>query len=140
MAKKLKPSEPEKTVKRGRKIKTIEALEADIRSQRLSIKSMVNSGDLASLKQLEPLFTKAMADELGVNHGSFTDKLRNPIKFSYKDIHRLGLYFDLNPDKLSAQINLEVRSNSSLIEKLSKFKKVRDLRQYNPENKKIIKI
>jgi hypothetical protein len=132
MAKSSKPIISKET-KRGRKTKTIEGLREDIQSKCLSIKSIMDSGNLKKLRELEPLLSKAMADELGVNHGRFLDKLRNPIKFSIKEIHRFAYYVGTNPEKLTDQVNLEITANSDLLSKLHKFKDIQDMKQYNTE-------
>ncbi len=119
--------------KRGRKKKTLENLRMDIRSKCLSIKSIIDSGNLAKLKELEPLFSKAMADEMGVNHGRFSDKLRNPIKFSIADIHRFAYYVDSDPNKLSMQVNLEIQSDKKLQKDLHQFRSIEDMKQYGSQ-------
>lgn len=116
--------------KKGRKVKTLESIQEDIKSKCLSIKSIIDSGNLKALKELEPLFSKAMADEIGVNHGRFSDKFRNPIKFSVSDIHRFAYYVGLEPDKLSLQINNEIRINKSLVSTLKEFRKIEELKQH----------
>jgi hypothetical protein len=132
MAKRKKPPKSKET-KRGRKVKTIEGLIEDIKSKCLSIKSIIESGNLKKLRELEPLVSRAMADEIGINHGRMLEKLRNPVKFSIKDIHRFANYVGSHAEKLTDQINLEIRSNSELVAKLHKFKSVKDMKQYNPE-------
>lgn len=117
--------------KRGRKIKTIEDLKEDIKAKCLSIKSIIDSGNLKTMKELEPLFSKAMADEMGVNHGRFAEKLRNPIKFSVFDIYRFAYYIKIDPMKLLTQINLEISADKSLFKVLGKFKSISELKQYN---------
>ncbi|MFN4313282.1 MAG: hypothetical protein ACK4E0_03240 [Chitinophagaceae bacterium] len=135
MSKRTKEILPVKP-KRGRKVKTLENLQEDIKSKCLSIKSIIDSGNLNALKELEPLFSKAMADEMGVNHGRFSDKLRNPVKFSMIDVHRLAYYVGFEPDKLTNQINLEIKNNKAVVSKLKKFKNIEDLKQYKPPVKK----
>jgi len=130
MAKQSKPANATDG-KRGRKIKTIEALREDIQSKCLSIKSIMDSGNLKKMRELEPLFSKAMADELGVNHGRFLDKLRNPIKFSIKDLHRIAYYVGSNPEKFTVQANLEIIADKELTSKLHKFKDIQEMKQYN---------
>lgn len=127
---------PQAKSKRGRKVKTIESLQEDIKSKCLSIKSIIDSGNLNTLKELEPLFSKAMADEIGVNHGRFSDKLRNPIKFSVFDIHRFAYYVGFEPDKLSSQINSEIRLNKILVTELSQFRQIQELRAYKSSSRK----
>ncbi|NCT73963.1 MAG: hypothetical protein GXC78_05490 [Chitinophagaceae bacterium] len=122
--------------KRGRKVRTLENLQEDIKSKCLSIKSIIDSGNLNSLKELEPLFSKAMADEMGVNHGRFSDKLRNPVKFSVSDIQRFAYYVGSDPDKLALQVNLEIKKDEGLVLKLKKFKSIHDLKQYKDSVKK----
>jgi len=117
--------------KRGRKIKSIEDIKEDIKSKCLSIKSIVESGNLKAMKDLEPLFSKAMADEMGVNHGRFGDKFRNPIKFSVYDIYRFAFYVGTDPNKLSMQINHEINADKNLIKGLTSFKSISDIKQYN---------
>ncbi|MBN8877038.1 MAG: hypothetical protein J0I32_05785 [Sphingobacteriales bacterium] len=117
--------------KKGRKVKTLEDIQEDIKSKCLSIKSIIDSGNLNRLKELEPLVSKAMADELGVNHGRFSDKLRNPVKFSVIEIHRFALYVKADPDKLMKHVNQEILSNSKLMKELSQFRSIKDLKQYN---------
>ncbi|PVD54113.1 hypothetical protein DC498_01610 [Terrimonas sp.] len=116
--------------KKGRKVKTLEDIQEDIKSKCLSIKSIIDSGNLNALKELEPLFSKAMADEIGVNHGRFSNKFRNPVKFSVSDIHRFAYYIGFEPDKLSSQINSEIRLNKSLVSALKEFRKIKELKQY----------
>ncbi|SFW82745.1 hypothetical protein [Chitinophaga sancti] len=130
-----KQSKPTKAtdVKRGRKVKTIEGLREDIQSKCLSIKSIMDSGNLKKMRELEPLFSKAMADELGVNHGRFLDKLRNPIKFSLKDLHRFAYYVGSIPEKFTDQANHEIKTDKDLASKLHKFKDIQDMKQYNAE-------
>lgn len=130
MAKSVKKHEQFKS-KRGRKTKSIEDLKEDIKSKCLSIKSIIESGNLKSMKELEPLFSKAMADEMGVNHSRFGQKLRNPIKFSVYDIYRFAYYVDTDPAKLSLQINLEISADKNLLKELVKFKSISDIKQYN---------
>jgi hypothetical protein len=132
MAKRIKQAQSKES-KRGRKVKTIDDLKEDISSKCLSIKSIIDSGNLKKLRELEPLVSKAMADELGFNHGRFLDKLRNPIKFSIKEIHHFAYYVGVNAEKVTDQINLEIKANGQLVSKLSKFKSIQDLKQYNPE-------
>lgn len=135
MAKSISKITTPKT-KKGRKVKTLESIKEDIRSKCLSIKSIIDSGNLKALKELEPLFSKAMADEIGVNHGRFSDKLRNPVKFSVSDIHRFAYYIGFEPDKLSLQINSEIRINKSVVSTLKEFKKIEELRQYKSGSRK----
>lgn len=130
MAKSVKKHEQIKP-KRGRKTKSIEAIKEDIKSKCLSIKSIIESGNLKAMKDLEPLFSKAMADEMGVNHGRFGQKLRNPIKFSVYDIYRFAYYVDTDPTNFSRQINLEIGADKNLLIDLAKFKSISDLKQYN---------
>lgn len=117
--------------KKVRKSKTIGDLLEDIKSRCLSIKSIIDSGNLEKLKDLEPLVSKAMADEMGVNHGRFSDKLRNPIKFSLHEIHRFALYVNADPDKLVKQANLEILANAKLLRELKEFRNVQNLKQYS---------
>jgi len=117
--------------KRGRKTKSIEDIKEDIKSKCLSIKSIVESGNLKAMKELEPLFSKAMADEMGVNHGRFGEKFRNPIKFSVYDIYRFAYYVGTDPAKLSMQINLEISADKNLLKELTLFKSISDIKQYN---------
>ena len=116
--------------KRGRKTKTLQNLKDEIKSKCLSIKSIIDSGNLKSLKELEPLFSKAMADEMGVNHGRFSNKLRNPIKFSVFDLHRFANYVNVDANRLSLQINIEIQSDKKLLLELKKFKSIHELKQY----------
>jgi hypothetical protein len=132
MAKRVKPRKSKET-KRGRKVKTLEGLSEDIKTKCLSIKSIIDSGNLKKLKELEPLVSKAMADELGVNHGRFLEKLRNPVKFSIKEIHRFANYVGTDAEKFTDQINLEIKMNGDLVAKLHKFKSIKDMKQYNSE-------
>ena len=129
MAKSKTELKPDK-IKRGRKKRTLTSLQEEIKSKCLSIKSIIDSGNLKALRELEPLFSKAMADEMGVNHGRFLDKLRNPIKFSVYDVHRFANYVNTDVEKLSVQINLEINNDKKLKTELSKFKNVRDIKQY----------
>jgi|GEM_PF-2260618 len=117
--------------KKGRKVKTLADLQEDIKSKCLSIKSIIDSGNLEKLRNLEPLLSKAMADEMGVNHGRFSDKLRNPIKFSVYEIHRFAIYVNADPEKLSKQVNLEIVSNKKLLDELKEFKSIQTLKQYS---------
>lgn len=117
--------------KRGRKTKSIENIKDDIKSKCLSIKSIIESGNLRTMKDLEPLFSKAMADEMGVNHGRFGIKLQNPIKFSVYDIYRFALYVGTDPTKLCMQISLEIAKDKELLKKLALFKSISDIKQYN---------
>jgi hypothetical protein len=121
--------------KRGRKIKSIENLKEDIKSKCLSIKSIIESGNLKAMKELEPLFSKAMADEMGVNHTRFGEKLRNPIKFSVYDIYRFAYYVDADPTKFSTQINDEITADKTLLKALATFKSISDIKQYNSSKK-----
>jgi hypothetical protein len=117
--------------KRVRKSKTIGDLMEDIKSRCLSIKSVIDSGNWEKLKDIEPLVSKAMADEMGVNHGRFSDKLRNPIKFSAYEIYRFALYVGADPDKLLKQLNHEVLTNKKLLDELKQFKSVQNLKRYS---------
>ncbi|QHS60819.1 hypothetical protein [Chitinophaga agri] len=132
MAKKIKET-PEDAPKkgRGRKIKTVEALIEDIAAKRKSLKSIFLSGDFISLRELESLFTKAMASEMGVNHTNFTAKFRTPVNFSLHEIHRLAHYIGIDPQLISKQADMEIASNKDLQVKLKKFKSVKDMKQYN---------
>ena len=130
MSKSVKKQEQIKA-KRGRKTKSIEDLKEDIKSKCLSIKSIIESGNLKAMKELEPLFSKAMADEMWVNHGRFGEKLRNPNKFSVYDIYRFAYYVGTDPSKLSAQINLEISVDKNLLKGLVLFKNISDIKQYN---------
>jgi hypothetical protein len=127
--------QPQIKPKRGRKFKSIENLKEDIKSKCLSIKSIIESGNLKALKELEPLFSKAMADEMGVNHTRFGEKLRNPIKFSVYDIYRFAYYVDADPIKLSMQINNEITADKNLLKGLDSFKSISDIKQYNSPKK-----
>ena len=133
MAKSKTELKPDK-IKRGRKKRTLASLQEEIKSKCLSIKSIIDSGNLKALRDLEPLFSKAMADEMGVNHGRFLDKLRNPIKFSIYDLHRFANYVNIESGKLSAQINDEITCDKKLQIELSKFRSVKDLKQYQAIN------
>ncbi len=132
MAKRLKTVQS-KEPKRGRKVKTIDDLKEDINSKCLSIKSIIDSGNLKKLRELEPLVSKAMADELGFNHGRFSEKLRNPIMFSMKEIHHFGYYVGVDAGKITDQINLEIKGNGPIVTKLKKFKSIGDFKQYKPQ-------
>lgn len=117
--------------KKGRKVKTIDDLQKEIVAKCLSIRSILESGNSIRLRELESLFSKAMADELGFNHGRFIDKLRNPIKFSMFEIQRFACYTGSDPGKITRLVNEEIKSNTNLQKKLRKFKSVADLKQYN---------
>ncbi|HEU0228745.1 MAG TPA: hypothetical protein VFQ86_13480 [Arachidicoccus soli] len=110
--------------RKGRKKKSIQDVAAEIKTKSLSIKSLIENSRIKTLKEIEPLFTKSMADQLGVNHGRFIDKLKNPIKFSAKDIFRFAYYVDLNPTEIINQVKDEIESNQLLVEKLKKFKAI----------------
>lgn len=110
--------------RKGRKKKSIQEVAAEIKTKSLSIKSLIENSRIQTLKEIEPLFTKSMADQLGVNHGRFIDKLKNPIKFSTKDIFRFAYYVDLNPTEIINQVKDEIENNQLLVEKLKKFKAI----------------
>lgn len=132
MAKKVKASSAEVPKKgRGRKTKTVEDLKQDIATKRLSIKSIFESGSLTSFRELESLFTKAMANEMGVSHTNFTSKFRNPVNLSLHELYRFAYYIGIDPQLLSQQIDKEISNNRDLQLKLKKFKSVEDMKQYN---------
>lgn len=131
MAKKTKTSPIDDLKKaRGRKTKSIEELKQDIGSKRLSIKTLIETGKLTRLRELEPLFSKAMADEIGVNHTRFSSKFRAPVDFGVKEVYRFALYIETDPQLFFKQIGKEISVSSDLLSKLKKFKNVEDMRQY----------
>lgn len=116
---------------RGRKTKSLEELKQDIASKCLSIKTLIETGKLSRLRDLEPLFSKAMADEMGVNHTRFSNKFRNPIDFGIKEIYRFALYIEIDPQLIFKYIGKDISQASDLLSKLKKFKTVEDMRQYS---------
>ncbi|ACU60480.1 hypothetical protein [Chitinophaga pinensis] len=116
---------------RGRKTKSLEELKQDIASKCLSIKTLIEAGKLSRLRDLEPLFSKAMADEMGVNHTRFSNKFRNPIDFGIKEIYRFGLYIEVDPQLIFRYIGKEISQANDLLSKLKKFRTVEDMRQYS---------
>ena len=115
----------------GRKTKTVEDLKQDIATKRLSIKSIFESGSLTSLRELESLFTKAMANEMGVSHTNFSGKFKNPVEFSLKELYRFAYYIGIDQKLISDQADKEISANRTLVADLKKFRSVQDMKQYN---------
>lgn len=93
---------------------------------RRSIKALFESNRLTGLEQISHLFTKAMADQLGVNHGRFLDKLRNPIRFSLKDLYKFAYYTGIEPATLMGQVRKEVENNDAVVKMLRTIKPLSD--------------
>lgn len=117
--------------KKGRRVKTITELVADIAARKLSIKAVIEGGSWNMLADIEPLITKAMASEIGTNHTKLAIKLRNPIKLAVNDVIRLSLYLSVDANLIFLQITKEIKSNKDLRSKLNTFKSVKDMKQYN---------
>ena len=109
-------------IKKGRKKKTPLEVREAMAAKALSIKSTIESGNLRKLKDIEHLFSKAMADEIGVNHGRFIDKLKNPIKFSVKELFKFAYFINTEPDNLLGLVIQEIKTNKEITQKLQKGK------------------
>lgn len=135
MAKKAAKSKKAGTNKGGRKVKPVEDIKRDISSKCLSIRTIISTGALGKLSELEPLFSKAMADELGVNHGRFQAKLRNPVKLTMTEIHRFANYTQTDVEKLTRIVNAEIMKNKAIMTILTKFRSVEKMPQYTKSQK-----
>lgn len=106
----------------GRKTKSIEERTNEVSTKRHSIKALFESQGFQQLGQIEYLFTKAMADQLGMNHGRFIDKLKNPVKFSVKDLYKFAYYTGIAPVAMLQQVSKEVERNRQVVAELKKIK------------------
>ncbi|MGN8035653.1 hypothetical protein ACTJJ0_11250 [Chitinophaga sp. 22321] len=130
MAKSISATSKKSSTK-GRKTKSLEELQLEIESKCLSIRTIIESGRWSKLRELEPLISRAMADEIGINHTRLITKLRNPITFSVQEVNRLAFYVGTNPDLICQQVNVEIKKNEQLYKKLLIFRKIADMKKYN---------
>lgn len=110
----------------GRKIKSTEERIKEVDTKRQSIKAFFERAGFEELAPIEHLFTKAMADQLGVNHGRFIDKLKHPVRFSVKEIYRFSYYAGIEPAAMLAQVGREVDRNRQVVAELKKVKPLAD--------------
>jgi hypothetical protein len=119
-------NQPKATGKGGRKPQSLQQRTQHVDMMRRSIKALFESNRLSGLEQISHLFTKAMADQLGVNHGRFLDKLRNPIRFSLKDLYKFSYYTGIEPAALMGQVQKEVENNKEVVRMLKDIKPLSD--------------
>jgi hypothetical protein len=112
--------------KGGRKEKTLQKRIDEAKAKCHSIKGLFETREIIQLREIEFLFMKSMADQIGVNHGRFIDKLKNPIKFSMKDIYKFSYYVDINPSMMVRQVQKEVEANGEVVEMLKKVKPIKE--------------
>lgn len=109
---------------KGRKTKTVQEMEAEVKTKLNSLKSFLESGSFDKLGDIEHLFSKVMADQLGVNHGRFIYKFKHPILFSVKDLFRFAYYVHIRPELIFNQVQKEIAGDQALNIKLNKFKAI----------------
>jgi hypothetical protein len=112
--------------KGGRKEKTLQKRIDEAKAKRHSIKGLFETHEIVQLKEIEFLFMKSMADQIGINHGRFIDKLKNPVKFSMKDIYKFSYYVDIDPSMMIRQVQKEVEANREVVEMLKKVKPIKE--------------
>ncbi|HVI44862.1 MAG TPA: hypothetical protein VM802_08325 [Chitinophaga sp.] len=127
---KLKVSKAENVPakKKGRKQKTLEESIVEIESKKALIKSIIDNGTWAKLRDIATLIPKTMAEEMGFNHTRLVSKMRIPVNLSAKDVIRMAYYFEVDPQLIFNQLLKDVNSNKELINKLSKFKSIKEIR------------
>lgn len=114
----------------GRSRKTLAEIKEEIELKKNSIKTIIESGKWASLREIESLITRAMADELRVNHTRFTGMFRAPQKFTFEIIHKFCYYIDTDPNLFSLKVNSEIAKNIALTKKLKEFNDIREIKAY----------
>lgn len=126
----------EKKGKVGRKKKELEDRLEEAKAKRSYIKALFESRSLVKLKEIEHAFTKAMADQIGINHGRLIDKLKNPIRFSMKDIYRFSYYVNIDPLAMMIQIKKEVDGNAEVVKKLQEIKPLKEKKKTGTKSSK----
>lgn len=116
--------------RKGRKSESLEVKLEKIKSGLISIRDRFETGKIERLKNLEHLFTTAMAKELGVNHSRFISKFYNPITFSFKEVYRFAYYVGFDPQLMIAQMAKEIQEDRSLDAKLKQFNSIKDIQGY----------
>lgn len=121
----------EKTPNKGRKHKSLEVKLEEIQSDCISIRDRFELEKVNKLKDLEHLFSDAMAREMGVNHSRFITKLYKPITLSFRDVYRFAYYVNFDPKLMVSQVAKEIEEDRKLESELKEFKSIRDMKQYN---------